>query len=202
MVSETVPQRPEDPPSGTQGAERTGIDKDGLFHVLQNQRRRQVLRYVVTNQPGPFEMREVAEQVAAWENDTTLKALTSQQRQRVYVALYQSHLPKLADYGLIDYNQDRGILDAGPLIGEAVDYISVPDESVDQPDGSEPRDRAEPAAGSSLQSYFLGATVVGVLLVLGAWLSVPVPISGLSVAAFLVAMFGVLTAAMVRQQGR
>lgn len=61
-------------------------------------------------------MRDIAETVAASEHDTTVKRLTSDERQRVYVALYQSHFPKLDDIGVVRYNQSRGIVEPTPLL--------------------------------------------------------------------------------------
>lgn len=53
-------------------------------------------------------MDDLAKQIAAWENQVAIEELTSQQRKRVYVSLYQTHLPKLADTGLIEYDADAG----------------------------------------------------------------------------------------------
>lgn len=88
------------------------LEKDDVFHLLQSGRRRAVLRYFAIHPDrDTFEMRTVAEEVAAWENETTVEQITSDQRQRVYIALYQSHLPKLDEYGVIDYNQPRGTIE-------------------------------------------------------------------------------------------
>ncbi|ADJ15164.1 DUF7344 domain-containing protein [Halalkalicoccus jeotgali] len=108
MSIQTTPA--EDVPTETV-AEQPSISKDDLFHLLQNARRRAVLRYFAAH-PGKeeFNMRAVAEAIAAWENETTVEQLSSDQRQRVYIALYQSHLPKLDDYGVIEYNQPRGLI--------------------------------------------------------------------------------------------
>lgn len=87
------------------------IAKDDLFHLLQNSRRRAVLRYCITHSDREkFNMRTIAEEIAAWENGITVDQLHSDQRQRVYIALYQSHLPKLDEYGVVEYNQSRGIV--------------------------------------------------------------------------------------------
>ncbi len=96
--------------------ERLSLSKDDLFHLLQNGRRRAILRYFATNpDQEEFDMRTLAESIAAWENETTVEQLSSDQRQRVYIALYQSHLPKLDDYGVIEYNQSRGLIVPTPL---------------------------------------------------------------------------------------
>jgi hypothetical protein len=47
----------------------------------------------------------LAEHVAARENSCTVRELSSQERERVYVALYQSHLDTLDE--IIEYNNDR-----------------------------------------------------------------------------------------------
>ena len=56
-------------------------------------------------------MHDIAEQVAAWENETTVQALTSDELQRADIPLYQSHLPKLDEEGAIEYNKNRGIVE-------------------------------------------------------------------------------------------
>lgn len=110
--------------AGETADEILSIGKDDLFHLLQNSRRRAVLRYLaVYSDQETFEMRTVSEAVAAWENDIPVKQLTSNQRQRVYIALYQSHLPKLDEYGVIEYNQARGVIKATGLITLFESYL-------------------------------------------------------------------------------
>ena len=125
-------------PASAKTASATDIEDEGLeldtkFHLLQNERRRLALRYLVNCDPGTdeaIEMRDVAEQVAAWEHDTTVRQLDSDQRQRVYVGLYQSHLPKLDQHGVIDYNQSRGRVVPNALCGELEPYLeAAPDEA-------------------------------------------------------------------------
>jgi hypothetical protein len=99
-----------------QGGQSMMISRDALFHLLQNSRRRAVLRYLIESDNDIASMREVTEQVAAWETDTSITELQSKARQRVYIALYQRHLPKLAEANIIEYNQDRGTLAPTPLL--------------------------------------------------------------------------------------
>lgn len=102
------------------------IQKDDAFHVLQNARRRAVLRYLLDHEEqGAFRMRDLAEEVAAWEHGTTVRQLSSDERQRVYIALYQSHLPKLDDHDIIDYDQSRGVVEPTPLIYALEPFLDV-----------------------------------------------------------------------------
>ncbi|MFC6976838.1 hypothetical protein ACFQL1_22450 [Halomicroarcula sp. GCM10025709] len=80
---------------------------DLIFEVLKNSRRREAIQYL-REQDQRVSLGELAEHIAAIENDTTTKQLTSSQRKRVYVGLYQCHLPKMDDVGVVDFNQDRG----------------------------------------------------------------------------------------------
>ncbi|WP_330631656.1 DUF7344 domain-containing protein [Halocatena halophila] len=111
--------------TSTDGADtQSSLSKDELFHLLQNKRRRRVLEFL-QGTDGAVDMREIAEQVAAWENETTVSALDSNERQRVYIALYQSHLPKLDGAGVLSYNQERGIVKRTPLADQLDVYLNV-----------------------------------------------------------------------------
>jgi DNA-binding transcriptional ArsR family regulator len=86
------------------GEER--LTQDLVFDILSSARRRYVLYLLKTE--GPMELTELSEHVAARENDTSVEELSRQQRKRVYVSLYQTHIPKLEDAGFVEYDQDSG----------------------------------------------------------------------------------------------
>ncbi|WP_435157107.1 DUF7344 domain-containing protein [Haladaptatus sp. DFWS20] len=149
--------------------QRKPLARDKIFHILQTQRRRDALRYL-KNTDGPIEMRDLAEQVAAWENDTTIQALSSNERQRVYIALYQSHLPKLDNEGIIEYNKSRGIVERGPLADQFDPYLDVPGDENEAENSivDAPTDTEIPWI-----SYYRRLTLVGGALVTAAWVGVP-----------------------------
>lgn len=91
------------------GGESGAIAPDQVFDVLRNHRRRHALRYL--EDAPETTVSDLAEYVAAIENGVESAEVTSEQRKRVYVALYQNHLPKLADVGAIDYDRNRGTVD-------------------------------------------------------------------------------------------
>lgn len=174
------------------GQEQTMNDEQNLtpsdiFHILQNDRRRLVLRYLQGRQE-PVRMRDIAEQVAAWEHDTTVEALTSKQRQRVYIPLYQSHLPKLAEAGIINYEQSRGIVERTPLADLFDPYLDV--------EAGELHDHL--GVGRSEEKwddYYVGVSVIGAVIVLGAIIELPglATMSGLALALTILVLFTVLT---------
>lgn len=127
MSTESDPVRPAGSvaPAAAGAGGGESISKDDLFHLLRNSRRRAVVQYL-RGREGPVRMRDVAEQVAAWEHDTTVSGLGSDERQRVYVALYQSHLDTLADAGVIEYDKSRGVIDPRPLLDRVAAYTDRP----------------------------------------------------------------------------
>ncbi|USZ70649.1 DUF7344 domain-containing protein [Natronosalvus halobius] len=153
------------PASGDADAEEEpALSKDEIFHLLQNERRRFVLQFL-QGKDDSVRMPDIAEQVAAWENDTTVEQLSSQERQRVYIPLYQSHLPKLDKAGIIDYNQSRGIVERKPLADEMDRYIDAERDG----DGQGPDASARPDFASG---RFVGFTGVSAMVFLGAILEV------------------------------
>lgn len=101
------------------------LEKDHLFHILQNGRRRAVLRYLLSHDATSFELGDIAEAVAAWENDVSVRQVTSTQRQRVYISLYQNHLPKLSSYGVVEYDQPRGTVEPTPRVEQFAPYLEA-----------------------------------------------------------------------------
>jgi len=87
----------------------TELTQDDVFEILSSPRRRYLL-YHLRQRGEPVELTELAEHVAAWENDVEPSELTTQERKRVYVSLYQTHVPKLDDAGIVDYDADTGMV--------------------------------------------------------------------------------------------
>ncbi|VTT88147.1 hypothetical protein DM2_1481 [Halorubrum sp. DM2] len=104
--------------------EDAAIGFDQLFEILKNQRRRRVLQYLIEND-GEVTLDHLAEEIAARETGKDIKQITSQERKRVYVGLYQCHLPKMDDYGAISYNKPRGRIEMGEHTSLFDRYLAV-----------------------------------------------------------------------------
>lgn len=79
------------------------------FDALANSRRRHILDGLYDAGIGePIDVGELATTVAFIESDVRHEDLIdSQQRKAVYVAIYQTHVPKLASYGLVEADTGR-----------------------------------------------------------------------------------------------
>lgn len=96
--------------SDTQAESAPGtLSRDVAFEILTNARRRYALAYL-RSQSEAVSIGELAEAVAAWEHDTSVEMVSSKERKSVYTSLYQTHLPKMADAGVVEYDRQRGIV--------------------------------------------------------------------------------------------
>lgn len=101
------------------------IRLDVIFDILKNQRRRHVLRYLRENEET--NLSDLAEHVAALENEKDVRSLTSSERKRVYVGLYQCHLPRMSDAGVIDFDSDRGRIELRDSAEQLDEYLDADD---------------------------------------------------------------------------
>lgn len=152
------------------------LSLDDIYHLLQTKRRRDVLRYL-HDADGRVRLRDLAEQVAAWEQGTTVDDLSSDERQRVYISLYQSHLPKLDNHGIVTYDKDRGWVEPTPVAAQLQPYLESPYRT-----GPTDRWPRRYAATIALCGLFLGAVAAG-----------SVPVSGLVSAGIVLVAFVVVT---------
>ncbi|MFO8115669.1 MAG: hypothetical protein R6U01_10015 [Halorubrum sp.] len=112
----------------TQASEPDGPSRDEIFTALSNRRRRNVITYLKQN-GDDARVRDIAEQLAAWENGLEINEVTYKQRKRVYTALHQSHLPKLAGNGFIAYEPNRGIVSLTEESRQLEVYLEIVSEN-------------------------------------------------------------------------
>lgn len=144
--------------------EGEGLTQDVVFDILSNSRRRFILSRLQERE-DPIELMTLANQIAAWENDTTVDELTDKQSKRVYVSVYQTHVPKLESVGLITYDSDTGLIELSEQAREIDRYM--PDDDPTEV----PWERYYIALAGVSAAFFL--LVVANVSVFGA-LSVPV----------------------------
>ena len=139
----------------------TELSEDELFDVLSNRRRRFAV-HLLKQESETVEIGDMAEQIAAWENDIDTAELTGSERKRVYTALQQSHLPKMDRAGVVEFNKDRGVIEPTPALEDVDLYMDV-------------------VEGKEIpwSSYYLGLSAVAAALTgavwIGAWPFVLLP---------------------------
>ena len=169
VVDQTANERLAETTGGSHAAaaqqqqpEIEALSKDIVFEILKNQRRRDALRYLKEND-GEAKLGDMAEFIAAKENGIEIKALSSSQRKRVYIGLYQCHLPKMDSAGIVDFEKNRGditLLDTAKQLDQYLDGDIVSTDADDEQSASlaaSPKRNLVIAAG-------VAATVSGGLL--------------------------------------
>ena len=122
------------------------LSQEEIFDVLSSQRRRFILHYLLQNEGGGS-LKHVVTTVAAWENDTSPEELSSKLRTRAYTTIRQTHLPKMDEYGVVEYDPDSGDINLTPS-GEILKQY------LDEPPGSE----------ENWWLYYLGVGIIGAIL--------------------------------------
>lgn len=130
------------------------LSQNHLFTILSNRRRRYTVHFLKQVNDA-VSVRELAEQVAAWENGKSKDELTSQERKRVYISLYQGHLSTLAEEGLVEYDSDRGLVSPTDLLVRSDIYLEI-----------------VPPNTISWGQFYIGLTVANLFLLALAWYEV------------------------------
>lgn len=132
---------------------------DDVLTVISNERRRYLLEYL-QDSDGPVSLSDAAEQIAAWENDTTAEDVSYSQRKSVYTSLLQFHCPKMDELGVIDFDQRDATVKLADE-NHRLELEVMPDDS-------------------EVWQFVFGSLGISLGIVLGAWaLSLP-PFGGLS----------------------
>jgi small-conductance mechanosensitive channel len=139
--------------SGMDSTSGEPLDEDTVFDILSNRRRRQIIYYLQDN-GGEAPLREVADAVAGWEEGQAPEEVTEKQSRRVYVSLYQSHVPRLTEVGLIEHD-DSGAVRLTDRVRLLDPYLNPHTDT------------------RSWQWYYLAFGVVGVVLALLSLLGFP-----------------------------
>ncbi|WP_142859354.1 DUF7344 domain-containing protein [Salinigranum halophilum] len=111
----------------TDDEEPKPISKDTQFGMLKNRRRRDILRYLRENDDEST-LSDLAEFIAAKENGVERRLLSSDERKRVYIGLYQCHLPKMDDARVIDFEKRSGGVRLRPEADQLFAYIDDEDD--------------------------------------------------------------------------
>lgn len=125
-----------------------------IHTILSNERRLMVLKFLREATEKELSVRELSRRIA--EIETGESPPPNSARQSAYVALHQTHLPKLAEFGVVDYDRQSKTV----ALAERSEEVWVYMETV-------------PKYGISWSEYYLGTALLGLLLVLAAETGAP-----------------------------
>lgn len=85
---------------------------NNTLEILAHHRRRYALQ-CLRKCENPIALADLADEVASREYDEPLAELSAETVKRVYLSLYHTHIPKLADEGFVQYNQEPDSVTVG-----------------------------------------------------------------------------------------
>ena len=129
------------------------LTKDEALDLLSNARRRYLLSYLSRHDEA--ELTDLAAAIAAWEGDVPVESITDEDRRRVYISLYQTHLPKLEQAGVVSYDADERIVTLTENADRIAEYL---------PTGG---------GGRPWYRYYAVLAGIGLVAIVAAWIVAP-----------------------------
>ena len=111
---------------GSGGSEAGGLSEDQVFSLLATGRRREVLR-CLRGSDGDLPLSELTRAVALAEGIEPDAAAS--EFKKVYVSLYQSHLPVLEDAGVLEYDTESKDVRLTPRADPLFAYLDLAETS-------------------------------------------------------------------------
>ena len=106
------------------GIDADRISTDEIFFLLKNRRRRAVIEHLL-EAGGQAQFDDLVLAIAAREKEKNVEEITYKERKSVHTSLYQSHLPKLQDAGVVEYDRRSGSVILTDAIESIRPYLNV-----------------------------------------------------------------------------
>ena len=100
------------------------LSRKDIFDILSNRRRRFVL-HALKRMEEPVELAELSTYVAAWEMDLEPEEIDSDDRRSVHVTLKRTHLPKMDEKNIIQFNKSEKTIQSTDLLDNIEVHIEA-----------------------------------------------------------------------------
>ncbi|ADE05138.1 DUF7344 domain-containing protein [Haloferax volcanii] len=128
-----------------------GLSETRIHEVLSNDRRRMAIEYL---QDSDLTLRELSERIA--EAETGESPPPRNIRQSAYVSLQQTHIPKLAELDIVNYDEESKVVSLAEA-GDVTVYMEV-----------------VPEGELSWSEYYAALAALGIVLMIAVAVGVPV----------------------------
>ncbi|NGM70741.1 hypothetical protein G6M89_17300 [Natronolimnobius sp. AArcel1] len=100
------------------------IPEEQIYEILANRRRRETIRELMySSEAAPMSLHQLSKEVAARETGETPPP--SKLRESVYNSLHQTHLPKLHELGIVQYDRDSRTVQLHERAHDVDQYMAV-----------------------------------------------------------------------------
>lgn len=159
------------------GERRVGDRRAEIFELLSNERRRGAIHYLA-HRDCPVMVEQLVDAVYEWERPDTAS------RASVYSTLVQTHLPRLEEAGVVEFDRERNVVEPTDEFEAIRPYLT---------------DSKERSIG--WPEYYLALAAVSIALLVVTWLGVSpfAVLDWLTVAALVIVVFFVSSVAHTLQ---
>ncbi|MGM0448881.1 MAG: DUF7344 domain-containing protein [Methanobacteriota archaeon] len=109
-------------PMGTTGD--VSLPEGEIFELLANRRRRFAI-HALKRAGGPMDVADLSTRVTAWERGVDPETIGYDDRRNVHTVLTRTHLPKLDERGVVDYDAEAKVVKPTPTLEDLDVYIEV-----------------------------------------------------------------------------
>lgn len=106
------------------GTDGEDLSKDQAFDILRNSRRRAVVS-CLRSRGGELSVKELSRCVASTEYEIPAAELSSDQYKRVYTGLYQCHLDRMEELGVLDFDTETNTVRLHDVASQLEPYLDV-----------------------------------------------------------------------------
>lgn len=158
----------------TQNQSEDRLTQNDVFEVLRNRRRRFAL-HALKRADEPLTVSDLSNRVTAWEQGVDPEEVVHEDRRHVHSALRRTHLPKLDEADVVEYDPDSNVVRPTEAFADLDIYMEVL------------RGREIPWS-----MYYVGLAGTAVTLTVAVLFDVPgfTVLTPLSVSVFVVVAFG------------
>ncbi|MFC4405379.1 DUF7344 domain-containing protein [Haloarchaeobius iranensis] len=100
------------------------LSEETIYEILANSRRRETIRHLTVESTGEaMTLHELSQEIAARETGESPPPRPA--RESVYNSLHQTHLPKLEELGVVDYDRDAREVNPSDHARDVDKYMEV-----------------------------------------------------------------------------
>ena len=95
-----------------------------IYDILSNRRRRYIA-HILKQSGSPVAITELSKQITAWEMGVNVEEVNYDDHHPVYTALKETHLPMLAQHGLVTFDDADNVVTATPALAQLDVYVET-----------------------------------------------------------------------------
>lgn len=105
-------------------SDRPSFSLSDAAALLADSRRRHAIERL-RSFDGPIGLADLADEVAAAEHGTSISAIPAEEVKRVYLDLYHSHVPRLAEVNVVEYDQESDLVELSAGADRLAPYMEA-----------------------------------------------------------------------------